>query len=85
MTDPLITPEMVRATLRRLAERDKETYAGLSRMLRRDDRYLDTFVRAGRPERLTARDIETLAGYFRIDQRLLGGKRSLTAKRERFG
>ena len=75
MTDPLITPEMIRATLRRQVERNRETYAGLSRMLRRDDRYLDTFVRQGRPDRLKPGEIELLAGYFRIDPMLLGGKR----------
>lgn len=75
MSDPIITPAMVRATLTRQKIRYGETFAGLSRMLKRDDRYLSRFVREGKPERLTDREIELLAGYFRIDPMLLGGAR----------
>jgi len=66
---------MIRYTLDRQRIKHGETFAALSRMLRRDDRYLQRFVREGRPKRLAEREIEMLAAYFRIDPRLLGGKR----------
>jgi len=74
-TDPLITPEAIRATLERQVRRHGETFAGLSRMLRRGDRYLQRFVREGTPRRLEPEEARTLARYFRIDPVLLGASR----------
>lgn len=48
-------------------------YAALSRMLRRNDAYLQQYVRRGTPRILAERDRALLAAYFRIDQRELGG------------
>ena len=48
-------------------------YAALSRMLRRNDAYLQQYVRRGTPRVLAERDRALLAAYFRIDQSELGG------------
>ncbi|MEG3152981.1 peptidase S24 [Sphingomonas sp. ZT3P38] len=75
MTDPIITADMIRATLERQARQHGETFAGLSRMLRRGDRYLQRFVREGTPRSLEPEEARTLARYFRIDPMLLGAPR----------
>jgi hypothetical protein len=82
MADTLTTPQMIRATLERLVGEHGETYAALSRMIRRRDHYLARFVREGVPKRLAASEIAVLAGYFRIDPRLLGGKAPMAARRK---
>lgn len=66
---------MIRATLERQARLHGETFAGLSRMLRRSDRYLQRFVREGTPRKLEPKEALLLAGYFRIDPMLLGAPR----------
>jgi hypothetical protein len=78
MTDHPNTPEMMRATLKRLVEQHGETYAALSRMIRRPDGYLAHFVQQGSPRLLRPVEADLLAGYFGIDPRLLGGRRSIT-------
>jgi repressor LexA len=54
------------------AARRGETMAALSRMLRRDARYLDRFVREGRPRQLAADEQRLLADYFDVDARDFG-------------
>lgn len=61
-----------RIALRRIVREKRESLAALSRMLDRPDRYLDTFVRDGRPTALTSSEHERLAAYFGVDPRALG-------------
>lgn len=62
-----------RTQLEALVERDGASYAALSRMLRRNDAYLQQFVRRGTPRDLAERDRKLLAGYFGVDETVLGG------------
>lgn len=61
-----------RAALAALIERHGESYAALSRMLGRNPAYLQQFVQRGSPRRLAEADRRVLAGYFRVDEALLG-------------
>jgi phage repressor protein C with HTH and peptisase S24 domain len=66
VTDP-------RTALDRLVEASGESYAALSRMLRRNPAYLQQYVKRGTPRLLAERDRKLLAGYFRVDEAVLGG------------
>jgi phage repressor protein C with HTH and peptisase S24 domain len=61
-----------RAALDALVTRHNDSYAALSRMLGRNDAYLQQFVRRGSPRVLAERDRRRLAAYFRVDEALLG-------------
>lgn len=63
----------VRDRLALLIERDGASYAALSRMLRRNEAYLQQYVRRGTPRRLAERDRKLLAAYLRVDEAELGG------------
>ncbi|MET3827173.1 phage repressor protein C with HTH and peptisase S24 domain [Sphingomonas sp. PvP055] len=63
-----------RARLEALIAEHGVGYAALSRMLRRNDAYLQQYVRRGTPRVLAERDRALLAAYFRIDESELGGK-----------
>lgn len=63
----------VRATLERLKQESGVSYAVLSRMLRRNEAYLQQFVKRGTPVRLDERDRALLAAFFGVDEELLGG------------
>ena len=65
-------PADPRAALPIQAKARKESLAALSRMLRRPERYLATFVREGKPTALTAEEHELLAAHFGVDERELG-------------
>lgn len=62
-----------RVRLAALIETHGVGYAALSRMLRRNDAYLQQYVRRGTPRILAERDRALLAAYFRVDQSELGG------------
>ncbi|WP_242183554.1 S24 family peptidase [Sphingomonas sp. CARO-RG-8B-R24-01] len=62
-----------RARLAALVAQHGVGYAALSRMLRRNDAYLQQYVRRGTPRVLAERDRALLAAYFRVDQSELGG------------
>lgn len=62
-----------RAALDRLALERGESLAALSRMLRRNQAYLQQFVKRGTPRRLDERDRALLAAYFGVGQDVLGG------------
>ena len=62
-----------RARLAALIDADTASYAALSRMLRRNDAYLQQYVRRGTPRDLADRDRALLAAYFRVDAAELGG------------
>lgn len=65
--------DQVRATLERLKQQHGVSYAALSRMLRRNEAYLQQFVKRGTPSRLDERDRALLASFFRVDEEILGG------------
>ena len=63
----------IRARLQALIDGKGVSYAALSRMLRRNDAYLQQYVRRGTPRVLAERDRTLLAAYFRVDGGELGG------------
>lgn len=65
--------EAPRTRLALLIEQQGASYAALSRMLRRNDAYLQQYIRRGTPRRLAERDRKLLAAYFRVDEAELGG------------
>lgn len=62
-----------RANLKRLTAERRESLAALSRLIGRNDAYLQQFVTRGSPARLDERDREILARYFGVDEAVLGG------------
>lgn len=62
-----------RAELQRLVQERREDYASLSRLLGRNAAYLQQFVKRGVPRKLHGEDRRTLARYFGVSERLLGG------------
>lgn len=62
-----------RTALDRLVSARGESYAALSKMLRRNPAYLQQFVRRGTPRVLAEHDRKLLAAYFRVDEAILGG------------
>ncbi len=62
-----------RDTLQRLCLERGESLAGLSRLLGRNDAYLQQYLRKGSPRRLPEAERRTLARYFAIPDSLLGG------------
>ena len=66
-------PDDARATLDRLCLERGESLAGLSRLLGRNDAYIQQYLRKGTPRRLPERDRRTLARYFAVPESMLGG------------
>jgi len=62
-----------RATLERLCSERGESLAGLSRLVGRNDAYLQQYLRKGTPRRLPEAERRTLARYFAIPDAMLGG------------
>ena len=62
-----------RDTLQRLCTERGESLAGLSRLLGRNDAYIQQYLRKGTPRRLPERDRRTLARYFSVPESMLGG------------
>ncbi len=62
-----------RMTLTDLAGEAGVSLAFLSRALRRNDAYLQQFVKRGTPRRLDEQDRRWLAAYFNVDESVLGG------------
>ncbi|RDE05467.1 S24 family peptidase [Sphingomonas aracearum] len=62
-----------RATLLALAEEHGETLAALSRLIGRNEAYLQQFVRRGTPRRLADADITRLSRYFGVSEAELSG------------
>jgi phage repressor protein C with HTH and peptisase S24 domain len=62
-----------RATLERLCAERGESLAGLSRLLGRNDAYIQQYLRKGTPRRLPERERRTLARYFAVPDSMLGG------------
>nr|WP_246587115.1 S24 family peptidase [Stakelama flava] len=55
-----------------------ESYAALSRMIGRNDAYLQQYVRRGSPRMLAESDRRALAGYFGVPETRLGGRETLS-------
>lgn len=70
-----------RMVLDRLVAARGESYAALSKMLRRNPAYLQQFIRRGTPRMLAERDRKLLAAYFRVDEAMLGGAPALPGRR----
>lgn len=62
-----------RTVLARLIRERREDFAALSRMLGRNQAYIQQYIKRGVPRRLSERDRQMLARYFGIDEVLLGG------------
>ena len=62
-----------RQALERLCVERGEDFAGLSRMLGRNQAYIQQYVRRGVPRRLKEEERRKLARYFSVPESLLGG------------
>lgn len=68
-----VAAEDSRARLAALIADCGQSYGALSRMLRRNDAYLQQYVRRGTPRVLAERDRRLLAAFFRVPEAELGG------------
>ena len=59
--------------LERLCAEQGENFASLSRMIGRNDAYIQQYLRKGTPRQLKERERRALALYFRVPESLLGG------------
>jgi Peptidase S24-like len=69
-----------RAVLERLIAENGDDYAGLSKLVGRNAAYIQQFIKRGTPKRLPEIERGILARYFGVDEKLLGGMPSSTAK-----
>lgn len=68
MSDP-------RTILENLCAERGENFASLSRLVGRNDAYVQQFIRKGTPRHLPERERGILARYFKVSEALLGGPR----------
>jgi Peptidase S24-like len=73
-------PEEPRDILERLIAANGDDYAGLSKLVGRNAAYIQQFIKRGTPRRLPEVERGILARYFGVDEKLLGGIASPTAK-----
>ena len=66
----MTTPRQV---LEQLCAERGENFAALSRMIGRNEAYIQQYLRKGTPRQLRERERRTLARYFQIPESLLGG------------
>ncbi|WCT72039.1 S24 family peptidase [Sphingomonas naphthae] len=62
-----------RTALQALIDAHREDYTSVSRLLGRNDAYIQQFIRRGTPRRLAEADRRKLARYFNVDESVLGG------------
>ena len=62
-----------RQVLEKLCAERGENFASLSRLIGRNDAYIQQFLRKGTPRQLRERERRTLARYFQIPESMLGG------------
>jgi len=62
-----------RQILEKLCTERGENFASLSRLIGRNDAYIQQFLRKGTPRQLKERERRTLARYFQIPESMLGG------------
>ena len=65
--------ETPRAALQRLIDERREDYAALSRLLGRNEAYIQQYIKRGSPKHLREEDRRLLASYFGVKESLLGG------------
>lgn len=65
----------VRTTLVELAGKRGASFAALSRMVGRNEAYLQQFIKRGTPRRLDEKTRRLLASFFGVDDSVLGGER----------
>jgi hypothetical protein len=70
----IVTAHEVRATIAKLAAERGVSLAGTSRMIRRNEAYLQRFVKRGTPVWLAEDDRLLLARFFSVNDRLLGAR-----------
>ena len=63
-----------RTALERLIKERREDYSGLSRLIGRNAAYVQQFIKRGTPRKLDPDDLHTLARYFGVSDRELGGR-----------
>ena len=61
-----------RQVLERLCAERSENFAGLSRMIGRNDAYIQQYLRKGTPRQLKERERRILARYFQVPESILG-------------
>jgi len=66
--------ENVREELDRLIRQRNVGYSAVSRMLNRNPSYIQQFIKRGSPRKLDDEDRRTLARFFGVDERILGGQ-----------
>jgi transposase-like protein len=69
---PWPTPDQARARLREQAAERGESLAALSRLIGKPPRYLDTWIRDGRPEWLESTDRKRLERYLGLGEAEIG-------------
>ena len=62
-----------REVLEKLCAERGQNFASLSRLIGRNDAYIQQYLRKGTPRQLKERDRRTLARYFHIPESILGG------------
>ncbi|MCA8896196.1 MAG: S24 family peptidase [Amphiplicatus sp.] len=65
--------EQVRQELDRLIKSRKLRYSAISRLLGRNQTYIQQFIKRGSPRKLEEEDRRTLAAFFGVDEQVLGG------------
>ena len=66
-------PNDPRQLLENLCVERGENFASLSRLIGRNDAYIQQYLRKGTPRQLKERERRTLARYFQVPESLLGG------------
>ena len=66
-------PSDPRDVLEKLCLERGENYASLSRLIGRNDAYVQQYLRKGTPRQLKERERRTLARYFQVPESMLGG------------
>ena len=66
-------PSDPREVLEKLCLERGENFASLSRLIGRNDAYIQQYLRKGTPRQLKERERRTLARYFQVPESLLGG------------
>ena len=66
-------PDTPRDFLEKLCAERGENFASLSRLIGRNDAYIQQYLRKGTPRQLKERERRTLARYFQVPESMLGG------------
>ncbi len=69
----VMTSPSPRDVLERLCAERGENFASLSRLIGRNDAYIQQYLKKGTPRQLKERERRTLAHYFQVPETMLGG------------